>query len=39
MIKYIFKRLLLSVPVVLGIVTATFFIARPGPSTLLISSS
>jgi ABC-type dipeptide/oligopeptide/nickel transport system permease component len=29
MIKYILKHLLLSVPLVLGIVTATFFIARP----------
>ena len=31
MLKYILKRLLLSIPLVLGIVTATFFIARLAP--------
>ena len=31
MLKYILKRLLLSVPLVLGIVTATFFITRLAP--------
>lgn len=31
MLKYIVKRLLLSVPLVLGIVTATFFVARLAP--------
>ena len=31
MLKYIAKRLLLSVPLVLGIVTATFFMARLAP--------
>jgi peptide/nickel transport system permease protein len=31
MLKYITKRLLLSVPLVLGIVTATFFMARLAP--------
>jgi peptide/nickel transport system permease protein len=30
-LKYILKRLLLSIPLVLGIVTATFFIARLAP--------
>jgi peptide/nickel transport system permease protein len=31
MLKYIIKRLLLSIPLILGIVTATFFIARLAP--------
>ena len=31
MLKYVLKRLLLSVPLVLGIVTATFFIVRLAP--------
>ena len=31
MLKYILKRLLLSVPLVLGIVTATFFVVHLAP--------
>jgi ABC-type microcin C transport system permease subunit YejB len=32
MLKYIIKRLLLSVPLVLGIVTATFFMSHLAPT-------